>query len=190
MTRMPMPDAVRLVATDEEWAEFLVWRVQPKPMMLDRYGRYPDVPHVLADELFARLIARLNEGGLVAFGLWGEGSSFQEIEPMHWATMHYNIWFNELGFAEGGRVGFGSVCVEQRTYQVTPPEMPQVRSAVRGVVNNWLKMNTDSKITKRDMLAKVREELRPEYHVSENLFTGIWQTDFPKQNKYKNRPPK
>lgn len=134
--------------------------------------------------------SRLKEGGLVAFGLWGEGFSFQEIEPMHWATMHYNIWFNELGYAEGGRVGFGSVCVEQRAFQASPPELPQVRSAVHRVLTNWLKFNPESQITKRDMLARVRAELRPEYHVSENLFTRIWQADFPMENKDKNRPPR
>ena len=185
-----MPDTVRLVATDEEWAEFLVWRAQPKPKMLDRYGRNPDVPHDLADDLFARIIARLSEGELVAFGRWGEEPSFQEIEPMHWATMHYNIWFNELGYAEGGRVGFSSVCVEQRTSQVTPPELPQVRSAVSRIVNNWLKTNPECQITKREMLARVRAELGPDYRVSENLFKGVWQSGFPESNKYKNRPPK
>lgn len=185
-----MPDAVRLVATDEEWAEFLVWRAQPKPIMLDRSGRNPDVPHDLADDLFARIIARLNEGELVAFGRWGEEPSFREIEPMHWATMHYNIWFNELGYAEGGRVGFSSICIDQRAHQRMPASKPQVRSAVSRVVATWLKTNPESQITRQDMLALVREELRPEYQVSENLFNGIWRAEFPDQNKYKNRPPR
>lgn len=62
-----MPDTVRLLATDDEWEEFLVRRAQPKPIMLDRYVRNPAVPHDLADDLFARIIARLSEGDLVAF---------------------------------------------------------------------------------------------------------------------------
>lgn len=45
-----MPETVRLVATDEEWAEFLVWREKPEPIMLDRFGKNPDVPHDLADD--------------------------------------------------------------------------------------------------------------------------------------------
>ena len=185
-----MPETVRLVATDEEWAEFLVWREKPEPIMLDRFGKNPDVPHDLADDLFARLIARLIEGELVAFGRWGDEPTFQEIEPMHWATMYYNIWFNELGYADGGRVGFSSVCVEQRSSQVPPAGLPQVRSAIRRVVNRWLKTNPDSQITKREMLATVRAELEAEYQVSENQFKGVWQSEFPERNKYKNRPPR
>ncbi|MXP29734.1 hypothetical protein GRI58_13045, partial [Porphyrobacter algicida] len=131
-----MPEFVRLVASDEEWADFLVWKAQPKPMMLDRHGRNPDVPHDLADDLFARIIERLKEGELVAFGRWGEQPSFQEIEPMHWSTMRYNIWFNELGYAEGGRIGFSSVFIEQRSHQSIPPAKPEVRSAVKRVVLN------------------------------------------------------
>ncbi|MDG6078096.1 hypothetical protein E3U23_02665 [Erythrobacter litoralis] len=173
-----MPDTVRLVATDVEWAEFLVWSAQPKPMMLDRYGRYPDVPHDLADNLFARLIKRLSEGELVGFGRWGEEPSFQEIGPMHWATMYYNIWFNELGYAEGGRVGFSSICIEQRTVQKIPPELPQVRSAVRRVMSNWLKANPVSLITKKDMLERVRAELGLEYHVSETFSTASGKLNF------------
>ena len=185
-----MPDAVRLVATDEEWAEFLVWRAQPKPIMLDRHGRNPDVPHDLADDLFAQIIERLKEGELVAFGRWGEESAFQEIEPVHWATMYYNIWFNELGYAESGRFGFSSILLEQVARPMTPLAKPQVRSAVKRLFCAWTKINPDSKITRSDMLAHVRQELSREYEVSENLFNGVWRSEFPDGNKYMHRPPK
>ena len=185
-----MPDAVRLVAIDEEWAEFLFWRAQPKPIMLDRHGRNPDVPHDLADDLFARIIERLKEGELVAFGRWGGDSAFQEIEPTHWATMHYNIWFNELGYAKSGRVGFSSILIEDGTHQITPLAKPPVRSAVKRLLGAWAKSNPNSQITRLDMLALVRQELSREYEVSENLFNGVWRSEFPERNKYKNRPPK
>ncbi len=190
MKRRPLPEAVRLIADDNEWGEFQAWQAQPKPtIMLDRNGRFPDVPHELADDLFGRVVERLKEGVFVAFGRWGQRVHFEEIDPLHWATMDYNIWFNELGYADGGRVGFSSICVEQSSEAKPVQAKPQTRTAVKRYLDDWLEANPNSQITRPDMLREVRTALSVSHIVTENLFNGVWHSGFPDGNKFEGRPP-
>ena len=189
MKRMSMPDAVELIAAPDEWSEFQEWRKQPKPIMLDRHGKFPDVPHDLADNLFERLIDRLKSGELVAFGLWGSDRELSEIESMHWSGMLYNIWYNELGYADEGRVGFKSIVVAERTGELSLPSKPQARSAINNIFRQWCQQNRDAKITREDMIALIKAQLGDAYELSDNLIISLWRAEFPRSHKFMNRPP-
>lgn len=184
-----MPEAVRLVASDDEWTAFVDWRAKPKPKMLDQHDQFPDVPHDLADRLFARLIERLRQGKLVAFGRWGQRAEFEEIDPMHWGTSWYNIWFNELGFADGGRCGFSAIYLEDRPQTAVASAKPQTRAAIRGFLDDWRTLNPNGRITKPAMLKLAKAALAPAHDVTENIFEGVWRNAFPDRNKYTGRPP-
>lgn len=184
-----MPLAVRLVSTDREWLEFEEWLRKPKPIMLDRSGRFPDVPHELADELFSRLINKLKDGDLIAFGRWGKQPELTEIDPKHWFGMWYNIWFNELGYGDEGQAGFTSIVVEERRFEKPAPSKNDVRKVVKRLLAEWIEANPGTKITKAEMLGLVRERLGAKYKVSQFLFDNLWQSDFPRAHKFSNRPP-
>lgn len=190
MQRTPMTEAVKFVSNDDEWQAFQRWLGKPKPFMLTLNGKYPDVPHELADELFGRLIAQLIAGDLLAYGCWGQRADFIEIDPMHWATLHFDIWSNELGYGDNGQVGFTAIYVVKRHVTTPVPTIQNVRQAVKRVLAEWCNANPDSQITKADMLEWVREQLGQQYLVSEHLFEDPWRSDVPIQNKYQNRPPR
>ncbi|MCK0129277.1 hypothetical protein [Erythrobacter sp. F6033] len=189
MMRTLLPDAVEWYSDAQEWAEFSEWREKPKPIMLDRNGRFPDVPHELADHLFDRVIQHLRTGDLVALGRWGQRSAFEEIEPEHWLTSWYNIWFNELGYGDEGRVGFSGILVEQRPKTVADPPLQAKRTAVKRFMKDWCEANPDAKITRADMLEKTKSELSTIGGISTNMFNETWRREFPAEHKFRNRPP-
>lgn len=189
MKRISMPDAVELVAAPVEWSEFQEWRKQPSPIMLDRHGKFPDVPHELADHLFERLIERLKNGELVAFGLWGSDRDYSEIESMHWAGMHYNIWYNELGYADEGQTGFKSIVVAERTEELSFPSKPQARSAIKDFFRRWCEQNREAKITRAEMMTLIKAQLGDDYELTDNLIIALWRAEFPNEHKFMSRPP-
>ncbi|MAY19957.1 MAG: hypothetical protein CL955_05005 [Erythrobacteraceae bacterium] len=157
--------------------------------MLDQYGRFPDVPHDLADELFGRVIARLAAGDLVGYGRWGFRSEFEEIEAEHWLTSSYNIWFNELGYADGGKVGYSGICVEARSSVVAENPPQEKRGDVKRFFKDWCEANPGVKINRAKMLQETRSQLSEIGTISENMFNSLWRDEFPTRQKYKNRPP-
>ena len=190
MTLTTMPEAVRLVADDKEWNDFIAWLAQPKPMMLDRNGRNPDVPHELADELFARLISKLRSGEKSAVGFLEGEFEPREIPPIFWATHLYNIWFNLLVDQGRGTVSFTSICVGDPVEPVRIEPTQRLRSAMKAEVKAWVSANPGVQIRKEELREAILESLLAKYpgnSFSKNMFDELWR-EVPKANKFTSNP--
>lgn len=185
-----MPEAVRLVANDDEWSEFLAWQAQPKPIMLDRNGQCLDVPHELADDLFGRLITQLKAGEISAVGFRDGQIEPNEVPSIFWSTHWYNIWFNLLVDLGHGAVVFSSICVGDPVLPVTIAPTPTLRSAMKAEVTAWVGTNPGTQIRKKDLQKAVLEKLAerfPANTFSENMFKQLWK-DVPPANKFTSNP--
>lgn len=190
MNRMLMPEAVRLVASEAEWKEFAIWKAQPKPIVLDRDGRCPTLPHDLADELFGRLISQLKNGEKSAIGFRENQLEANDIPAVFWSTHWYNIWFNTLVDLGRGTIAFGSICVGDPIQPVSIIPVPTLRAAMRSEVNSWVDANPAVQIRKKDLrkavLAKLSERF-PGNSFSGNMFDQLWQS-VPPANKFSSNP--
>lgn len=190
--RRPLPDAVRDFCRDDEWEAFQKWRSEAKPtIMLDENGRFPEVDHTLADQLFGRVVESLKAGQLVGFGLWGEERTLSPIESGLWSSLWYNIWFNELGYANEGRSGFRAIVVEPAAPSMRIEPKQHTRAAVKRAFAVWIRENPGTQIQKNALEAHIRvalAEAQPPHDLSTNLFGELWRTDFPHGNKFRGRP--
>lgn len=186
-----MPDAVRLVADEREWGLFQEWQAKPKPMvMLDQDGRFPEVPHELADELFGRLISKLKNGELSAIGFRDDETEHTLIPAIFWATHWYNIWFNLLVDLGRGKVAFGSICVGAPVAPVEVTPKQTLRKAMKDEVKAWVNAHPGEQVTKAALQEAVLATLTkrfPGSRFSENMFNEIWR-DVPKPNKFTSNP--
>ena len=125
----------------------------------------------------------------MGYGRWGSRSEFEEIEAEHWATSSYNIWFNELGYADGGKVGYSGICVEPRGSAVAEKPPHRKRGAIKRYFKDWCEANPGVKITRAMMLQKTRSQFSADGIISENMFNELWRGEFPLEHKHHSRPP-
>lgn len=185
-----MPEAVRLVASDEEWGEFQSWQASPKPIMLTLDGKFPDVPHDLADELFGRLISMIKSGQKASFGSREDQFDLVEIPAFVWSTHWYNIWFNVLVDTGRGAVAFSSICVGEpvQPVEVKPPQL--LRSAMKAELDAWVYDNPGVQVRKKDLreaIIRQLEKKHPGNSFSKTMFNELWR-QVPRANKFSSNP--
>lgn len=192
MRDIPLLDAIRQIASEQEWDEFLDWRSRA-PRLLPSTHPHPWCPDENALALSNRAIALIRSGQWTAKGFWdADPFEMKDIPVQAWSSRKYFAYYNELRIPGEEKGYFSDICVSARSQSGPQPRKPAVRSAVR----DWMRQYPHAhgaRLSKQNAFRLLREELAPKFaqhEITERLFNALWKTEFHESCKLPRGRPK